>query len=80
MSIVPNWRKVLFHSYSLHLNAGSAVCWFAIMLDYVWPFLADYLPFRPVVFGLLGGGLAVAAIYARFVLQPAISGDPNANR
>ncbi|RWE37476.1 hypothetical protein [Mesorhizobium sp.] len=80
MTFIPNWRVILRHSYSLHLNAGSLVCWLAIMLDYVWPYLADYLPFRPIVFGVLGGALAIAAIYARFVLQPAISGAPNANR
>lgn len=80
MSVVSNWRLILRHSYSLHLNAASLICWLAIMLDYVWPYLADYLPFQPIVFGLLGGALAIAAIYARFVLQPAISGVPNANR
>lgn len=78
--IIGNWRKVLWHSYSLHLNAAGFLCIILIVLETVWPLLAGVLPISPIWFAVLAGIFSAAGFYARFVLQPKISGDKDAEK
>lgn len=68
-------RRARLH---LHLSGGSVLCLAVIFLDYLWPYLGNYLPLSVLGFGVIGGLLSVAAILAKLLFKPNLSGDKDA--
>ncbi len=72
MTLVPNWRAVLRHAWSLRLSLLAAVLGGAeIAVQLAGP----ALPIPPLVLGALSFFVTVAAAIARLVAQPYTIGD-----
>lgn len=69
--LIPNWRKVLRRAWSVRFLALAGICDF---VSWVWPSLIGDNP--PVWLTLAGSGFVIAALAARFVLQPEMHDDP----
>lgn len=66
--IIPNWRRVLFYAWSVRWMALSLVFY---TIGDALPLLAHYLPLSPFNLALLS---LAAALVARFIEQPKVSG------
>lgn len=69
MQLVANWRRVLRHAWSVHLNVGALVMAALAGIDTAWPLLGGFLPISPVVFAVLAGVFSMASILARALYQ-----------
>lgn len=67
------------HSYGHHLNAVGVLCLVLCMVEIAWPYLGDYLPISPILFGTLSGLFGGVGILARSVLTSQLSGDSDAD-
>ncbi|PDT01034.1 hypothetical protein CO666_27335 [Rhizobium chutanense] len=76
--LVPNWRAVLKHAWSVRLMALALLC---IVLEPVYTFVAATWVSRnlciQLAMSVITGLLAVAAIVARIFVQQTISGELN---
>ncbi|MER9768855.1 hypothetical protein NKJ09_22645 [Mesorhizobium sp. M0189] len=75
MRVIDNWRRVLRHAWSVHLNVAAVFFLIVTGLDTAWPFLNGYLPISNAWFGVLGGLLSAGALLARFIPQDKVSGE-----
>lgn len=72
MRLVPNWRAVLRHAWSLRFSAIAAVLSGAEIVVSVF---VDNPPMRRGTFAALAFAVTIAAAAARFVAQSKVSGD-----
>lgn len=70
MKLVPNWRAVLRHAWSVRLALLAAVL---SGLEVALPYLAPYLPIPDRLFAVLAGLTAGSALFARFLAQKGVS-------
>jgi hypothetical protein len=71
MRLVPNWRAVLTHAWSIRLIVLAFVLTAA---EVALPLLDGYLPIPPYTFAALSGLATAGAFVARLVAQSKISG------
>lgn len=74
MKLVSNWRKVVRHAWSFHLNSAAILAAVLGGIDTAWPFFFGYLPIPAPVFGALAGLFSIAAAVARLIPQETVSG------
>ncbi|MGO6780356.1 hypothetical protein ACCS70_27870 [Rhizobium ruizarguesonis] len=76
--LVPNWRAVLKHAWSIRLMALALLC---IVLEPVINFVAATWVSRNIyiqlAMSIVTGLITVAAIIARIFVQQKVSGDLN---
>lgn len=65
MALVPNWRDVISHAWSMRLMLLAAVL---SGVEAALPFFTDFIP--QGLFGALAGLVSAAALVARIVAQP----------
>ena len=65
MQLVPNWREVISHAWSMRLIGIAAVL---EAVEVALPFFSDAIPGG--VFSILGMIVSIAALVARVIAQP----------
>ncbi|WP_279479910.1 hypothetical protein [Aureimonas sp. SK2] len=70
MKLVPNWREVLKHSWSVRLMVAAFLFSAA---EYALPFYTDVIPDH--VMGFLGGVATGGGVLARVLFQASLSGE-----
>ncbi|WP_062111171.1 hypothetical protein [Aureimonas sp. AU40] len=70
MSLVPNWRAVIKHAWSLQL---IALAFFFSMAEIALPAFDGVLPIPPRAFAILSGFTTAAAYVARLLAQSKLS-------
>ena len=65
MQLIPNWREVISHAWSMRLIAIAAVL---EAIEVALPYFSDAMPSG--VFSITGLIVSVAALVARIVAQP----------
>ena len=65
MHLVPNWRDVISHAWSLRLIAIAAIL---EAIEVALPFFSDAIPSG--VFSIVGLVVSVGAMVARIIAQP----------
>jgi len=65
MNLVPNWRDVISHAWSMRLMFVAAVL---SGFEAALPFFTDFIP--QGLFGALAGLVSAAALVARLIAQP----------
>ena len=71
LSLVPDWKVVLRHAWSVRLMIIAALL---SGLEVALPLLQGFLPIRPGIFALLTSLVVAGAFVARFVVQAKVSG------
>lgn len=70
MNLIPNWRVVLRHAWSIRLLAIAGGLSF---LEVLLPLIGARLPFPPLITALLIAASSAGAFVARFVAQRQIT-------
>lgn len=65
MHLVPNWRDVISHAWSLRLIAIAAIL---EAIEVALPFFSDAIPSG--VFSIVGLVVSIGAMVARIIAQP----------
>jgi hypothetical protein len=78
MTLIPNWRAVLCHAYSVHFVAVSILFGLLDVVANFWTLLDGLLPISSAWFAALGLAFGFAGLVGRFIPQPKIS-NPQPN-
>lgn len=80
MRLIDNWWAVLCHSYAVHFGALAFVFYLCGTIGSYWSLFAGLLPMPPLVFAIVGLVFGILGLIGRFIPQPKVSGDTNADR
>lgn len=69
--ILPGWRKVVCKAWSIRLAAAAALF---SGIEVIMPFLETAMLVPRGVFAALSGGVTIAAVAARIMVQAELSG------
>lgn len=73
ITLKDNWKDIATKAWSFLLWSASVLC---MIFEQALPFLQDWLPVPPHIFGILSGVLGVAGLYARLVVQHSLPKEP----
>ena len=80
MKLIPNWRAVLCHAYSVHFVAVSIIFGLLDVLANFWTLFDGLLPISRGWFAGLGVTFGALGLVGRFLPQKKVSGDANADK
>lgn len=80
MKLIPNWRAVLCHAYSVHFMAVSVFFGIADVIANFWTLFDGLLPISRGWFAGLGVTFGVLGLIGRFIPQKPISGAASADK
>ncbi|TPM58962.1 hypothetical protein FJ959_08800 [Mesorhizobium sp. B2-2-4] len=80
MRLIPEWRRVLCHAYSVHFVAVSLFFGALDVIANFWTLFDGLLPISRGWFAVLGTVFGIAGLIGRFIPQPKINGGSNADK
>lgn len=72
MTLIPNWRAVMRHAWSVRLIVVAGILTGA---EAILPLVPELLPVRSGYFAVLTFLVVMGALIARFVVQRKVTGD-----
>ncbi|RWO20647.1 hypothetical protein [Mesorhizobium sp.] len=80
MKLIPDWKAVLRHAYSVHFVAISIFFGVLDVIANFWYLFDGLLPISRGWFASLGVTFGILGLVGRFIPQKPISGDVNADK